>query len=210
MIESRCPENPFIHLSVSVSHTPRIRSWPPLARYFPSLLSAKASTSLECPEISASVERTFAFPFPLRLEECDSGGFIFGKETSLLPVAKSHFEIEPSFPEVYMNRASSEMTAAVTERRCPRIDNEATGAATDSFSIMSMSSLACLEATKHTESAKKRLIFPACCNWGEYYDMLNMTLHGTKLTTSCFRREAINSRSISAASTSPSPRLKYF
>jgi hypothetical protein len=122
-IVSRCPANPFTHSSFSMSQTPTFRSFPPLARYFPSLLKARARTSSVCPFTSGPPR---AFPLPLSFPLICTPvsvlpGRILRNIDSCFPVMRSHLMIEPSFPEVRRYLQSSDATAEVTERRCPRV-----------------------------------------------------------------------------------------
>lgn len=119
-IVSRCPLNPFNHLNVpspSTSHTPSVRSRPPLARNLPSSLNASASTSSVCPWISSLA----AFCFPLFFALFSTRNFGDDATHFPVPVERSHFRIDPSLPDVYSVRPSDERTADVTGRRCPRV-----------------------------------------------------------------------------------------
>ena len=96
-IQSRCPPKPFTHSSLSTSHTPTRRSLPPLARYFPSGLTASAHTSSVCPVSSAALPAPFPFPFPLPLP---LSGRDLWNVCTCRPVCRSHLTIEPSLPAV--------------------------------------------------------------------------------------------------------------
>ena len=81
---------------MSAFHTIKRRSRPPLTRYFPSELRESTSTSSVCP---VSTEGT------TEVAESDGLSLLLLLRTlcrvvSLLPVARCHFMMEPSFPEV--------------------------------------------------------------------------------------------------------------
>jgi hypothetical protein len=174
---SRCPPKLLTHSPFLASQTHTLRSLPALARYLPSSLRARVSTSSLCPGVSV-VALSLPLPPP---------GRSLWKVASLVPLRRSHLMIEPSFPEVKRKRASLQVTADVTENLCPRVRSVGGGREKSNCCGDEVSAIRGLQLKKAlTESATNKCSFPACSS------------------TSCLRRAEISSLSISAASTSPS------
>ncbi len=100
-MQSRCPLNPLTHSFFSTSQIPTRLSFPPLARYLPSGLTAMAQISSVCPLASTGSRD---LPLPLSTRH-------LWNVCACRPVCRSHLMIEPSFPEEYNQRPSWEATA---------------------------------------------------------------------------------------------------